>query len=68
MTQSRLYRAVARATGESLETIRSLGFSIVEPDIADPEPTSAPQVVDWDNFDAQRVVLFPIRQSLAFAA
>jgi hypothetical protein len=69
MTQSRLYRAVARATGESLDTIRSLGFSIVKPDAPEPDPTPAsPQVVDWDDFDAQRIVLFPIRPSLAFAA
>jgi hypothetical protein len=66
MTQSRLNRAVARATGESLSIIQKLGFSIVDPDKPDfdPEPTPAmPQTVDWDDFDARRVVLFPTRQS-----
>jgi len=72
MTQSRLNRAVARVTGESLATIRNLGFSIADPvDVSfDPEPTPAmPQVVDWDKLDADRVAVFPIRQiQLAIAA
>ena len=39
MTQTQIDRAVARATGESLSTIRSLGFSIADPDMVchDPE-------------------------------
>jgi hypothetical protein len=72
MTQSRLNRAVARATGESLATVRSLGFSVADPgDVSfDPEPTPAmPQVVDWDELEADRVAVFPIRQfQLAIAA
>jgi len=72
MTQSRLNRAVARATGESLATIRSLGFSVADPgDVSfDPEPTPAvPQVVDWDELDSDRYAVFPIRQfQLANAA
>ena len=68
MTQSRLDRAVARATGESLATIRSMGFSIAEPDAIDfdNEPAT-PNVIDWDAVDAQRVVLFP-GQPLRMAA
>ena len=31
MTQSNLERSVARATGESLERIRRMGFSLVTP-------------------------------------
>ena len=57
MNQSRLDRAVARATGESLDTISHLGFSIADPDSVhyDPEPSRrAPQVVDWDELDARR--------------
>ena len=42
MSQSQIDRAVARRTGESLSTIRSYGFSIVEP------PEREPLTVDWD--------------------
>ena len=40
MTQTTLDRKVARATGESLATIRHLGFSLACPDVvlSDPEP------------------------------
>lgn len=79
MTQSRLNRAVARATGESLATIERLGFSIANPEAVDfdPEPPvpgiaefsavrfepqpAMPHIVDWDEYDAQRIVLFPCR-------
>ena len=57
MNQSQLNRAVARATGETLDTISRLGFSIADPDSVhyDPEPSRrAPQVVDWDELDARR--------------
>ncbi len=42
MTQRELERELARATGESLATIRHRGFSLVEP------PDDGPQTVDWD--------------------
>ena len=42
MTQRELERELALATGESLSTIRSRGFSIVEP------PDLEPLTVDWD--------------------
>jgi hypothetical protein len=60
MTQAQLDRRVARATGESLCTIRSRGFSIANPSGVehDPEPSAAPQVIDWDELAAQRVALF----------
>jgi len=52
MTQAELEQAVADATGESLQTVRRRGFSIVQPlevfdpdDACDPQP---PQVIDWD--------------------
>lgn len=81
MTQSRLNRAVARATGESLATIERLGFSIVDPELVDfdPDPPvpgiaalpgaesgfesqpEMPNIVDWDEYDAERLVLFPCR-------
>lgn len=50
MTQSELERKVASATGESISTIRSLGFSLANPadDFREPEPIVAPNVIDWD--------------------
>lgn len=59
MNQSQLDRAVARATGESRDTIQRLGFSIADPQSVhyDPEPVRrAPQIVDWDELDARRRV------------
>jgi len=63
MTQHQLHRAVARATGESLATIRSLGFGIADPDEVgyDPEPAHRPRIVDWDRLDAQRGGYLPQR-------
>ena len=62
MTQADLDCSVAHATGESVATIRQLGFSVADPDIADydPEPYDLPpQMVDWDQLDAERDVVFP---------
>ena len=62
MTQKDLNRAVATATGESLREIRRRGFSLADPgDFEfDSEPcVSLPQIVDWDQLDAQRPALFP---------
>jgi hypothetical protein len=42
MTQRELERELAQMTGESVDTIRSMGFSLVEP------PELAPLTVDWD--------------------
>lgn len=64
MTQTCLDRCVARATGETLDTIRRRGFSLADPDTVsfDPEPCPSPQVVDWDELDAKRrTALFPSR-------
>jgi hypothetical protein len=57
MTQSELNREVARATGESLGTISSLGFVPLtrKPYERDREPL----VVDWDEVDSSRQMLFP---------
>jgi hypothetical protein len=65
MTQTRINRAVARATGESLQTIERRGFSIADPARAnyDPEPFSWPSAVDWDQLDARRPALFPNRSA-----
>jgi hypothetical protein len=59
MTQQDLDRAIAHRTGESLNTIRCRGFSIVKPQVQDfdPEPNwLSPQVIDWDEADARRRV------------
>jgi hypothetical protein len=55
MTQREIERELALATGESLSTIRSRGFSIVEP------PELEPLTVDWDAVAAERVAIFPDR-------
>ncbi|HVX61725.1 MAG TPA: hypothetical protein VHC19_14015 [Pirellulales bacterium] len=69
MSRSRVERAVARATGESLSTIKRLGFSMIEPAAGnlDDQP-SPPNVVDWDALQQQRVGLFPHRRQTAIAA
>ena len=57
MTQTTLNRKVARATGESLATIRRRGFSLACPDVVlfDPEPPVAGRGVesfdDWNDMD-----------------
>jgi hypothetical protein len=55
MTSHELNRAVARATGESVDTIAHRGFSplVLEP-AEDDLPDRPPLVVDWDGLDAQR--------------
>ena len=77
MTRAQLVRAVSRATGESLGTIRRLGFSVVPtrlvvvPPAPDPLPSQScrPQVIDWDELDQARLGLFPVRaQPLPVAA
>lgn len=60
MNQSELHRSVSRATGESVRTIRRLGFSLCESGDArfDPPPAdSLPQIVDWDQLELDRMAL-----------
>lgn len=63
MNQSQLDRAVARATGESLSTVRHRGFSLFDPtadfDALDERPR--PLTVDWDRLDATRPAFVPQR-------
>lgn len=56
MKQADLDRAVARATGETVSTIRRLGFLLAEPaDRLDPDSDEhGPNVIDWDELLAQR--------------
>ena len=57
MQASEFYRAVAEATGESVSTIRQLGFSLVEdPSVdLDDEVCFGPNVIDWDEIEYLRV-------------
>ena len=64
MTQNQLNRMVALATGESLSTIRNLGFSVADPaDVSfDPErPRRRSRAVDWDELDSRREPYLPQR-------
>ncbi len=61
MTQADLEREVAQATGETLSTIQSRGFSLV--DIHDRRP----QTVDWDALDERRVSYLPQRRRASAA-
>jgi hypothetical protein len=56
MTQAELHRAVARATGESVITVRRLGFRLAAPDDGNVSAPDAPdgqdhgpRVIDWDS-------------------
>ena len=63
MKQNDLNRAVAQATGETVSTIKRLGFLLSEPDDhRDPESEEfGPYVIDWDELEAQRHVGEPER-------
>ena len=66
MNQRLLHRAVARATGEALSTIRGMGFSVFDP--AGPrdghDALPLPQTVNWDRLDADRPAFLPQRTRL----
>ena len=64
MTQNHIDSAVARATGESLATIRRRGFSLADPEQVDhdPEPCALPQTIDWDQPADEVVGPFPARR------
>jgi hypothetical protein len=62
MSPTHLDKAVARATGESLQEIRRRGFGIAEPMDLDHEPEPMdrpPRIVNWDRLDRQRLRLLP---------
>ena len=57
MTQQQLNREVARATGESVETVQRLGFLLDEPWLNITDSASevlGPQVIDWDALELSR--------------
>ncbi|REJ64991.1 MAG: hypothetical protein DWQ31_19595 [Planctomycetota bacterium] len=57
MKQADLNRAVAHATGETVSTIKRLGFLLADPaDSLDPDSEEyGPHVIDWDELQAQRI-------------
>lgn len=60
MHQAELNRALSRATGESVGTIKRLGFSLLEANFVPCDldsPEVAPQVVDWDRLEIERIAL-----------
>lgn len=71
MTQSDLDRAVARATGDSVATVRHLGFQLEDVfpedfedlDVDEDALEEGPLVFDWDEYAA-----VPLEQYLAAAA
>ena len=55
MKQSDLDRAVAHATGETVSTIKRLGFLLAEPSDIDPDSDEhGPYVIDWDALEVGR--------------
>jgi hypothetical protein len=58
MTETDLYRAVARATGEPVDMLRRLGFWLLDGDYSD-DPSSEPDrdtlVIDWDGLEEHRL-------------
>ena len=56
MKQADLDRAVARATGETVSTIKWLGFLLDEPvNSLDPDAEeNGPHVIDWEQREAER--------------
>jgi len=56
MNQADLDRAVAHATGETVSTIKRLGFLLADPiDVGLPDSEDpGPYVIDWDELEARR--------------
>ena len=52
MRQAELNRAVALATGESVATVRRLGFLLAR--VAARDEERPPHIIDWDDFQAPR--------------
>lgn len=56
MKQADLNRAVAHATGETVSTIKRLGFLLADPtETLDPDAEAlGPYVIDWDELAMRR--------------
>jgi len=67
MMQNQIDRAVAKATGENISIIRSLGFSIADPGDASFDPERPRhrrhriRILNWDRLDAKREAYLPQR-------
>jgi hypothetical protein len=60
MKQNDLYHSLSRTTGESVRTIKRLGFSLFDPGANNTEPDTIdlpPQIVDWDQLELDRISL-----------
>ena len=60
MNQHDLNRSLSRVTGESVRTIKRLGFSLFDPGANNTESDAIdlpPQVVDWDQLEIDRISL-----------
>jgi hypothetical protein len=58
MTQRDLNRAVARATGESVDTIEHMGFGPLDDSVGD----VGPNMIDWDADDDARLAVRSVRR------
>jgi hypothetical protein len=58
MTQAELNREIAAATGESMSTVRHIGFVPLTP--VPYERDRDPLTVDWDELEQQRAILHPV--------
>ena len=58
MTQAELNREIAAATGESMSTVRHMGFVPLTP--VPFERDRDPLTVDWDELEQQRAVLHAV--------
>jgi hypothetical protein len=58
MTQAELNREIAAVTGESMSTVRHMGFVPLTP--VPYERDRDPLVIDWDELEQQRAVLYPV--------
>lgn len=57
MSRLRMFRAIAGATGESVQTIRHRGFSLLRQRMVEVDPElncQAPQTINWDEHQALR--------------
>ncbi|QDV11457.1 hypothetical protein CA51_13210 [Rosistilla oblonga] len=57
MLQADLYRDISRVTGETIATVKRLGFLVADPSetINDPDAELlGPHVIDWDEFQTQQ--------------
>ena len=58
MTQRDLNRAVARATGETVDTIEQMGFGPLDESPGEPGPNT----IDWDADDDARLAMRSVRR------